>query len=333
MLVEDGFAESNFIHAQLKKLGIESKVIFYNNRNLQDKWGSEYKSTSYFDILLMQIKEFAPDIILISDMSRFTKEETKIIKTYVHTINKLVGFHFTTLDDRFKQNVSLYDQVYTGSKSFVNMMRNCGIPAYLLRHAFEPKILDKLPDTERKNEVCFSGSIVIGEYAHNNRLDMLDILGESNVPYAFYGDIYNQTQADERYLNIINKVEKSRKASLFGLDYYSALNQYNVCVNMHAPSIWDSVGSAGNVRMFEVTGLGSCLLTDYRNENAEIFDVDSEIVVYQSMEDMVEKAKWLLENPEKAKETAIAGQKKTLANYTYKNKAEQLNEYIQELLK
>lgn len=330
MLVEDGFADSNFIHPQLKKLGIESKVIFYNNRNLQNKWDSEHKATSYFDILLMQIKEFSPDIILMSDVSGFTKEETKIIKTSTHTIKKMVGFHFTTLDDRFKQNISLYDQVYTGSKGFVNMMRDYGIPAYLLRHAFEPEILNRLSESKRRNEVCFLGSILVGKNAHNNRLDMLDILEKSNVPYIFYGDIYNHAQADERYSSIIKEVEKNRGTSLFGMNYYAVLNQYNICLNIHAPVIGSG---AGNMRMFEVTGIGTCLLTDHRSENAEIFDVDNEIVVYKSLDDMIEKVKWLLANPEKAKAIALAGQKKTLEKYTYKNKAEQLNEYIQELLK
>jgi hypothetical protein len=49
--------------------------------------------------------------------------------------------------------------------------------------------------------------------------DMLDILGESNVPYAFYGDIYNQTQADERYLNIINRPSMIKFIIIGGLNY------------------------------------------------------------------------------------------------------------------
>ena len=330
MLANDSYGESDFIHPQLEKLGIESKVVFYNNRNLQDKWNQNHQDLSYFDILISQIKEYSPDIILNSAIAGFTKEETAIIKESLPTKDKkMVGFHFSTLDDRFKQNVSFYDQIYTGSKSYVNMMRSCGIPAYLLRHTFEPEIIDKLSKSERKNEICFSGSICVGKSAHNNRLDMLDILRKFDVPYIFYGNIYDYKQADDKYAGIIKEVEKDKKEGLFGINYYSALNQYNICLNLHSPIIGDG---AGNMRMFEATGLGICLLTDHKSENAELFDVTNEIVVYDSFEDMVEKAKWLINNPNKARKIALAGQKRTLAEYTYKNKAEQMNEYIQMLL-
>lgn len=345
MLVEDSFAESDFIHRYLSKLGIESKVVFCNNRNLQDKWTPNNKDLSYFDILLMQIKEFSPDVILISNMHYFTKEETTIIKDCLSKGGKLVAYHFTPICDKFKQNVSLYDQIYTGSIHFVNMMRDYGVPAYLLRHAFEPSILDKVLAVEKENKVCFPGSIFLGENMHNNRLDMLNSLIESNIPFDFYGDIHGNIQSDDsimemekpesvkekqqRYINIIKKIEKNKKLGLFGIGYYNILNRYNICINMHAPVV---VKATGNIRMYEATGMGTCLLTDYRSENSDLFDINSEIVVYESLQDMAEKAKWLLDNPAKAKEIALAGQKKTLTKYTYKNKAEQLNEYIQELL-
>lgn len=343
-LVEDGFAESDFLHRQLSQLEIESKLIFCNNRNLQDKWAADNKELSYFDILLLQIKEFSPDVILVSNINYFTREETIIIKECLPKYGKLVGFHFSTIRDIFMRNVSLYDQIYTGSIYYRDMMRENDIPAYLLRHAFEPSILDRLTDISKENKVCFLGSIFVGEDLHNNRLDMLDILMKSNISFDFYGDIHGDIKANEsimgtgavaseekqqKYLNVIREIEKDKKPSLFGIAYYNVLNQYNICINMHAPTIGNG---AGNMRMYEAAGVGACLLTDYRDENSELFDINSEIVVYESLQDMAEKANWLLKNPVKAKKIALAGQKKTLKNYTYKNKAEQLNEYIQDLL-
>lgn len=340
MLNNDCFAQADFVQFHLKNLGIESKIIFYNNRNLQNKWDPERKDMSYFDIILSQIREFSPDIILISNVRGFTKEQTAMIKDSMpNKEKKLVGYHFTLLDDAFKQNVPLYDQIYTGSKYFVNLMKDLGIPAFLLRHAFEPRILDRLPKVERTNAVCFVGSIIRGKDVHDNRLDMLNALIMSNVPYTFYGNIYGQTKPDpaiesskeeRKYFKIINDIDKDKKSDVYGVDYYSTLNQYNICLNLHSSSAGNGTG---NMRMYEATGIGTCLLTDYRDENSELFDVDNEIVVYESFEDMVEKAKWLLNNPERAAQIALAGQKRTLQEYTYKHKAEQLNEYIQALLR
>ncbi len=336
LIVDDGFGEADFIHRYFNKMGIESKVIFYNNRNLQNKWSPHQKDITYFDILLLQIKEFAPDVILISSMEYFSPEETMIIKECLGIGKiRLVGFYFTALNDRFRKNALLYDQIYTGSQFYVGLMKDWGLPAYLLRHAFDTSNLDKVPDCERKNEICFLGSIVTGKKAHNNRLDMLEELTKSNLPYVFYGNIYGSLQEilsseeGKKYIGIIAEIASNMKMGVFGMEYYSIMNQYNICLNLHAPSV---DRGAGNMRMFEATGMGICLLTDYRCENVELFDVTDEIVVYDCFEEMVDKAKWLLDNPKKAREIALAGQRRTLSEYTYKNKAEHLNDYIQTLI-
>lgn len=85
------------------------------------------------------------------------------------------------------------------------------------------------------------------------------------------------------------------------------------------------------MRMFEATGMGACLLTDAKEENAMLFEVDKEIVTYSDMGEFQDKVKWLVENPAQAIKIAKAGQKKTLQVHSYRNKALKLNEYLQEL--
>lgn len=336
-LMEDAFAEADYIHRELNQMGIESKIAFCNNRNLQRKWKSTAKEMSLFDILILQIKDYRPDVILISDMCYFSQEETKLIKACLEPkkIN-LVGFHFTLINNEFRQRATLYDQIYTGNKAFVYAMREFGLSVYLLRHAFETSILERVPERERKNAICFPGSIFIGENAHNNRVEMIYELIKEKIPYDFYGNIYGSAQelasADKNggMMSIASEMIRNRKEGVFGINYYETLSRYNICLNLHALCC-DDYG-AGNMRMFEATGMGTCLLTDKKGENQELFDVGKEIVVYESFDDMVEKARWLIEHPQKAREIALAGQKRTLKDYTYKNKAEYLNEYIQMLM-
>lgn len=337
LIVEDNFGQSDFMHRYLGDMGIESKLIFYNNRNLQKKWNMDSKDCSFFDILLSQIKAFSPDVILISDMYVFSKNEIDVIKeSLLPKKVKLVGYNYSILNNIFMQNASLYDQIYTGDSIYVNRMREYGLPAYLLRHAFEPDILNNLSECEKMNKICFSGSIMTGVDMHNNRLDMLDVMTKSEIPYVFYGNIYGAIQElivsekGKKYIGIIAGIAEKIKPEVFGTEYYSVLSQYNVCLNLHGAGAID--GAAGNMRMFEVTGIGSCLLTDEKKENSALFEKDKEIVIYKSFEEMTEKARWLIDNPQKARDIALAGQKKTLMNYTYKNKAEYLNEYIQRLL-
>lgn len=336
-LVEDAFAESDFIHRELNKMGIESKAIFWNNRNLQRKWKGFKNNMSYFDILLAQIKDFRPDVIVISDLGQFSREEIKIIKECQKPKTvKLAAYYFTELNDVFWERVPLYDQIYTGSKAFVNAMKDSGLPAYLLRHAFEPSILEYVPEEERKNKICFLGSVYIGEDMHSNRVQMFCELTKEKIDYDFYGNISGALQEsisgkdDREIMDIATQITENRKPGVFGIEYYKVMGQYNICLNLHAACAGSH--GAGNMRMFEATGIGTCLLTDSRDENAELFDIDKEIVVYESYEDMLQKAKWLIDHPQKGGEIALAGQKRTLKDHTYRNKAEHLNEYVQKLL-
>lgn len=336
ILADDAFAESDFMHRHLNKMGIESKVVFCNNRNLQDKWRPSLKGMPYFDILLMQIKDFMPDVILISAMKDFADKEIAAMKESAGGKIKLAGFHFSPLTDAFKKNAGLYDQIYTGNDVYVKAMRDLGLPAFLLRHAFEPDIIGRIPACGRRNEVCFPGSIMLGGGGfHDNRLDMLDAMASSGVPHAFYGGIYGSVQEilgredGIRRLEMISRAARNMKEPVFGMEYFSVLSQYGICLNINAGG---AEGGGGNMRTYEATGMGACLLTDSRADGAGLFDAGSEIVEYDSFGDMAEKAKWLLGHPEAAREIALAGQRKTFSRYTYRNKAEHLDGYIQKLL-
>jgi len=89
---------------------------------------------------------------------------------------------------------------------------------------------------------------------------------------------------------------------------------------------------AANVRLFEVTGAGSCLITDWKKNLDTFFEIDKEVVTYKSTEECIEKVQWLINHPEERKEIAKAGQKRTLRDHTFKQRAEQLNSIIQKEL-
>ena len=130
---------------------------------------------------------------------------------------------------------------------------------------------------------------------------------------------------------IVDKINESSNHydNVYGMEYYDILASGLVCVNSHVSAVkW----GAGNMRMFEATGMGTCLLTDDKKENQDLFEIDKEIVTYANLEEFKDKLKWLMNYPDEAKKIGKTAQKKTLEVHTYKNKAYLLNEYIQELL-
>jgi hypothetical protein len=128
-----------------------------------------------------------------------------------------------------------------------------------------------------------------------------------------------------RNLKNLESIQGKAKPPLFGIEMFKALAHAKVSFNIHG----DVAGEyAANVRLFEVTGVGSCLLTDWKNNIHELFEPDIEIVTYKSPDECIEKVQWLVDHKEECSAIAKRGQKRTLRDHNYKNRAEQLHEII-----
>jgi glycosyltransferase involved in cell wall biosynthesis len=125
------------------------------------------------------------------------------------------------------------------------------------------------------------------------------------------------------------KLKPFMKPAVFGLDMFQVIRDSKATLNIHADS---SPMYASNMRLFEATGVGTCLITDWKENLQQLFEPDKEVVVYKSAEEMVEKAKWLLNHPREREEIASAGKRRTMNDHTYARRAEQLNVYIKDNL-
>jgi spore maturation protein CgeB len=119
--------------------------------------------------------------------------------------------------------------------------------------------------------------------------------------------------------------ETADPTPLYGIEMFKALSKSKIGFNSHGGVAGDY---AANVRLFEVTGVGSCLLTDHKKNITDFFEPDSEVVTYKSVDECIEKVNWLLSHPKELTEIAIAGQKRTLKDNTFERRAEELHEII-----
>lgn len=346
LLSFDGFAEADFIHNYNRELGNESNIIYYDYESLQRKWHDfKCQKKTLFDILLDQVKYYRPDVIYISCISNFSASEIEMIKNYEKGKNvRLVGYHFTFISAQSCGLFKKFDQIYTGSNNYVKKLNDKGANAFLVRHAFEPDIINRVSKNKKESRVCFSGSIIFDmkSKSHLNRLDMLQAMHDVQIKYDSYGYIYIEKSIKGKikqiigggltyfhYKNIVEKIEDTMRPPVFGIDYYECLASHCVGVNTHSPII---ESGAGNMRMFEVTGVGTCLITDKREENSLLFEEGKEIVVYDGVEDLISKINWLIDNPREIERIAVEGQKRTINDYNYKNKMLIINDYIQKIL-
>ena len=125
------------------------------------------------------------------------------------------------------------------------------------------------------------------------------------------------------------RIAARARPSLFGLEMFRQLRDSRVALNTH---IDISPVSASNMRLFEATGVGTCLLTDWKENLRELFEPDAEVVAYRDAADCVEKVRYLLGHEAERRRIAAAGQRRTLSEHTFSARAAQIDAIIREEL-
>ena len=121
---------------------------------------------------------------------------------------------------------------------------------------------------------------------------------------------------------------KKYHAPIFGSEYIDTMSRSLVTLNIHT----DMPGESGNIRMFEATGSGSCLLVDERQGLENLFVAGSEIVTYKNDKDCDEQLQRLIEHPEEARKIAQRGHDRTMNDHTSKQRCEVIGSVLRSML-
>ena len=125
------------------------------------------------------------------------------------------------------------------------------------------------------------------------------------------------------------RILRRSRPPLFGLDMFRQLRASRVALNTH---IDISPQSASNMRLFEATGVGTCLLTDWKANLPDLFEPDVEVVTYRDAAECVERVKYLIDHEQERSRVAAAGQRRTLRDHTFADRALRIDAIIREEL-
>jgi len=371
-LMNEAFGWSNFYQLHLNNLGNEAFEIIANADYLQSSWAKEHNvAATGEELLLEQFKFYKPEVIFFQDSLSFSISFIKTLKKNVPSVKKLIGWCCSPFTDQQLETYKYFDFVCTCSPKFVEVFKKAGIKSFRLNHAFEPALIPKiqLNNNYPESDFIFIGSFIGNADFHNERIRLIESLIKSEVNLSLYTNLPNDNSVyvlsqklgyivsnslkaiglNEVAFNIpfikktarltempkkINYSKDFIKAAiptpLFGLEMMKALSKSKIGFNSHGGVAGDY---AANIRLFEVTGVGSCLLTDHKKNIKDFFEPDKEVVTYNSPEECVEKVTWLLSHPNELKQIAEAGQKRTLKDHTFERRAETLHEIINNELK
>jgi len=86
---------------------------------------------------------------------------------------------------------------------------------------------------------------------------------------------------------------------------------------------------ANNMRLFEATGVGTLLITDWKENLHEMFDLGKEVIAYRTPEECAELIQYYLEHEDEREQIARAGQQRTLREHTYYQRVQELVDIIE----
>jgi spore maturation protein CgeB len=346
----------------LAPLGYEVLEIPFDIEPMQRAWAAEQgmRPGAALDpakVLAAQVRAFKPDVLW------YDHHDENILRRIRHQhgaprlVAGWVGSHLGARN-AWKQ----MDLILSCAPESTAALRAQGLRSEQIHHAFDDAVFDRLRPSEREIPLTFIGSIVRRRGFHLVRDRILSRVVE-RLPLAIHspsleppaveyakmavgGALHLVTgtmralgvlEAAERRSSLVRKaarvasaprlpvnprLRRHLKPPVFGLGMYQLERDSAVVLNIHADS---SPTFASNMRLFEAAGVGSCLLTDWRENIGKLFEPDREVVTYRSADECVEKATWLLGHPEERAMIARAGRARVLRDHTFARRAVQLD--------
>jgi ubiquinone/menaquinone biosynthesis C-methylase UbiE len=314
-LQETFFGDSNFYSSGLVKAGWRAEDLIINCLPLQRAWAREngYTGTDA-EIAIEQLRRLRPDVVYFQDLSVATREFLEVIRPYATLIVGQIASPLPT-----QMYVKGFDIIISSFPHFVKRFRDMGVTSYYQPLAFAPHVLSNLDTSRRDIGVSFVGGI---SGVHGEGTKLLEYLA-STTPIEFWG--YGASSLPPN-----SPIRARHHGEVWGMEMFHALARLAITVNRH---IDVAENFANNMRLFEATGCGALLITDYKDNLNELFEIGKEVVAYRSPEECATLVNYYLDHPDEAQQIAKAGQARTLREHTYEKRMEHTAELLKRQLR
>ncbi len=346
-IIGDCFASSDSWTRNLTKIGpFEGQEIVTNAEPMQKAWAREHglkfsEENWKLDILEAQIDQFEPDVFFAHDLVNITPEFRFRLKQKYPKL-KIIAWDGVAKND--EKLLAGCDMVLSSLESVADYYHSKGFKTLYMLSGFDASILNKIEKRQPTINCSFVGSILGGEDRHNERLRLVSHLSRKTnlspfIPhlpdYKHLGKefVKNILGSDKRvfgFEEILDLLELKIKngTAAYGIQMYQLLADSKITFNSH---IGAAGNKAANMRLLEATGTGTLLLTDFKENLNDLFQMDKEVVAYKTKEEAVEKIKYYLEHEKERAAIAAAGQARTLRDYNFEKTMSKFSDFLSTL--
>ena len=285
--IENGLIESGCI---VQELNLTGKVDLLHNP--QRHLGGNGPVYVRLDKIMHHLKAFRPDVVILCGGGlTFTVQQMNTLKRYC------VVLGITLSDPDIFRTVSVYSDHYdfhttNSSQALPNYLSLGHDRTYHMPFAVDSQYFVPRPvDPEYKCDVAVIGHPRPDRFEITNKLieDFDTILYGTNWP-------------------------SHTKGVVSGEEWFKAAYSTRCLVNFPRTG-------AGNINIkagvFEAVSTGRLLFTSYFEEMSKYFEYGKEIVGYDGTDDLINKIRYYLDNPQEADKIMKAGQDRCLRDHTW----------------
>ena len=335
------FGWSDFFVRYTRERGEDATAIVANHARGQAQWAKEHGlgAASRDAILSHQIKTFAPDVLFLEDSFSIPPAVIREARRDVPALRSVMGY--IGVVNRIPPLARDLDLVVMSAAGLDAEFTTMGVRTLTMQHGFEGTVREEAPAGGERLPVTFVGSVAAG--IHEDRRHVLEAVA-NRAPLVVFSDSLRQRPAVAlrslavatvrrslpSYLKLMTSPLRRRaRPAVYGLDMYAALGASDVSVNFQG---WGVDFLVPNMRLFETTGMGACMVTDAKPGLDALFEPDREILTYTSPGECAEKVAWLLDHPAERAAIAAAGQRRTLTDHTFRSRVNGLMAQIESRL-
>lgn len=276
-------------------------------------------------LLLEKVRQWQPEVVWVFKGMEILPSTLKRLRDQVPLLasyNPDHPFQYTgpgSGNALMTRSLRLYHAHLTYQEAIAERLRaETGLPVACVPFGFdldEPtwEAIHDLPETGR---VGFVGS------ADADRAEAVRTLLQAGLPVDVYGNGWN------KFLNLTSGLQVF--GPVYGADFWAKMRVYRVQLNLLRPH---NAGSH-NMRSFDVPGAGGIQLAPESAEHRLFFDPETELFLFSSPREMVEKARFLLSlTPEEAETIRQRARRRSVeGGYHYSGRAAEIMKFFQQML-
>jgi hypothetical protein len=302
------------LHASLRSLGarhlrgrrVHSAAAFLSRRIVGPR-------PETYAILRQQIKFYRPDVLIVQAVDTV---DVSFLWEMKGELQSLVGYH-AAAPLNMQVDYGCYDLIISSFPPTVDLFRSLGLRASYVPLAFEPAVLELTPSPSRSIEVSFVGSFGM---LHGSRTEFLERVAGEVPELCIWGPSLHGVPRK-------SPLHGAYRGPAWGASMYEILRTSRIVLNHHG----DVPPYANNSRLYEATGCGALLLTDWKMNLRDLFEPGEEVAAYRDSDDCIGSISYFLENEEERQAVATAGHAKTMTEHTTVHRQRRMLELLDEL--